>query len=160
MPAPKTSITLSRIAQREIDARTEKTGIDGGRSATISRHLERYFSALARARRELRQMFSDNEAMLIVDILNGVAFWDTFGIYMVAHEVSDGIALDGLDKKWGVDKQEIMTKLARLTDAQHLALVDSVGMWWNRVGQGEQPGRTVADIFADPPQENQLEVEP
>lgn len=156
MPAPKTSITLSRIALREIDQRTENTGIDGSRSATISRHLERYFSMLDRARRELRQTLTDNEAMLIVDVLNGVGFWDTFGIYMVAHEVADGISMDGLDKKWSVDKQEILTKLARLNDAQHLALVDSVTQWWNKVAQGEQPGRTVNDIFADPPQENQL----
>jgi hypothetical protein len=160
MPAPKTSITLSRIAQREIDARTEKhAGADGNRSATISRHLERYFSTLARARRELRQMFSDGEAMLIVDVLNGVAFWDTFGIYMVAHEVADGIALDGLDKKWGIDKQELMTKLARLNDAQALALVDSVTMWWDRVAQGEQPAHTAAVVFAEPVEKTELETE-
>ncbi len=155
MPAPKTSITLSRIAQREIDRRTENIGIDGGRSATISRHLERYFSMLDRARRELRQIFSDNEAVLIVDVLNGVAFWDTFGIYMVAHEVADGISLDGLDRKWEVDGKALTDKLAALNDAQQLAIVDSVTMWWNRP---DPRGRTVNDIFADPPKEDELKA--
>lgn len=149
MPAPKTSVTLDPRILEEIDRRVEHAG-EGSRSAVISRHLDRYFSLLQRARRELRQMLSDGETMLIVDVLNGVGFWDTFGIYMVEHEVSDGIALDHLDRKWLVDGPALVEKLRSLNDAQQLAIVDSVSMWWNRVAQGEQPAHTTAEVFREP----------
>lgn len=154
MPIQKTSVTLDPRILAEIDRRTEYDS-EGSRSAIISRHLDRYFSMLARARRELRELLTDGETMLIVDVLNGVAFMDTFGIYLVAHEVADGIALDRLDQKWEVDKQQLMTKLARLNDAQHLALVDSVTLWWNRVSKGEQPEHTAADVFRESGQPRQ-----
>lgn len=148
MPAPKTSVTLDPRILEEIDRRVEHAG-EGSRSAVISRHLERYFSLLARARRELRQMLSDAEAMLICDVLNGVAFFDTFGIYLVEHEVADGIALDRLDQKWGIDGPALVEKMRNMGDAQEVALVDSVTLWWNRVAKGEEPGQTAAEIFAD-----------
>lgn len=151
MPIQKTSVTLDPRILAEIDRRTEKFSGEGNRSAIISRHLDRYFSMLARARRELRELLSDGETMLIVDVLNGVGFWDTFGIYMVAHEVADGISLDRLDEKWRIDGKTLVEKLSNLTDAQHLALVDSVTMWWDRVAKGEQPPHTTADVFRDAP---------
>lgn len=151
MPIQKTSVTLDPRILAEIDRRTEKFSGEGNRSAVISRHLDRYFSLLARARRELRELLGDGETMLIVDVLNGVGFWDTFGIYMVAHEVADGISLDRLDQKWKVDGKALVDKLSNLTDAQHLALVDSVTMWWDRVAKGEQPPHTTADVFRDAP---------
>lgn len=151
MPAPKTSVTLDPRILAEIDRRTEKFSGEGNRSAVISRHLDRYFSMLARARRELRELLSDGETMLIVDVLNGVGFWDTLGIYMVAHEVADGISLDRLDEKWKVDGKALVEQLSNLTNAQHLALVDSVTLWWDRVAKGEQPAHTKAEVFKDPP---------
>lgn len=155
MPAPKTSVTLSQKILTEIDRRVEFDDANS-RSAVIDRHLERYFDMLARARRELRQLFSDSETMLIVDTLNGVGFWDTMAVYMVAHEVADAIEMDGLDAKWKVDGPALLTKLANLSAAQSLALVDSVTLWWNRVGHGEQPEHTAEVVFADPKQGNEI----
>lgn len=151
MPIQKTSVTLDPRILAEIDRRTEKFSGEGNRSAVISRHLDRYFSLLARARRELRELLSDGETMLIVDVLNSVGFWDTLGIYMVAHEVADGISLDRLDQKWKVDGKALIEKLSNLTDAQHLALVDSVTMWWDRVAKGERPAHMKAEVFKESP---------
>lgn len=151
MPLQKTSVTLDPKVLAEIDWRTERITGEGNRSAIISRHLSRYFSLLARARRELRALLSDGETMLIVDVLNGVGFWDTISVYLVAHEVADGISLDRLDRKWNVDGKALVDKLANLNDAQHLALVDSVTMWWDRVAKGERPAHTMAEVFRDPP---------
>lgn len=156
MPIQKTSVTLDPRILAEIDRRTEKFSGEGNRSAIISRHLDRYFSMLARARRELRDMLSDGETMLIVDVLNGVGFWDTISVYLIAHEVADGISLDRLDQKWKVDGKALVGKLSNLTDAQHLALVDSVTIWWDRVAKGEQPAHTAVEVFRDP-QRNELE---
>jgi hypothetical protein len=159
MPLQKTSVTLDPRILTEIDRRTEKFSGEGNRSAVISRHLDRYFSMLARARRELRELLSDSETMLIVDVLNGVGFWDTFGVYLVAHEVADGIGLDRLDEKWQVDGKALIAKLSNLTDAQHLALVDSVTMWWDRVAKGEQPPHKAADVFRDAPRQELEAIE-
>lgn len=155
MPAPKTSVTLDPRILAEIDRRVEYD-TEGSRSATISRLLERYFSLLRRARGDLRHMFSDGEIMLIVDVLNGVAFFDTFGIYLIVHEVADGIEMDRLDQKWQVDGPALVAKLKGLNDAQTLAIVEGVTMWWNRVSKGEQPGHTAEEVFRDPPRETDL----
>lgn len=146
MPAPKTSVTLDPRILAEIDRRAV---YGASRSEIISSHLARYFYMLARARRTLRELFSDGEAMLIVDCLNGTGFHDTFGVYLVAHEIADGIALDGLARKWSVDGPALLAKLNALTDAQNLALVDSVVSWWDRVSKGESPASTAAVIFGE-----------
>lgn len=155
MPAPKTSVTLDPRVLAETDRRID-AGDASSRSGVLDRHLDRYFDMLARARRELRQLFSDGEIMLVVDTLNGVGFWDTMAVYFVGHEVADAISMDGLDAKWKVDGPALLAKLGNLTDAQALALVDSVTMWWNQVSKGEQPEHTAAAVFADPSRESKL----
>lgn len=155
MAEKKTSVTLDPRILAEIDRRVEFDDASS-RSAVIDRHMSRYFDMLARARRELRQLFTDGETALIVDTLNGTGFFDTMAIYMVRYEVADAIEMDQLDRKWQVDADALLTKLANLTDAQSLALVDSVTLWWNRVGKGEQPKHTAEVVFADPSRENKL----
>lgn len=136
MPVQKLSISFMDNTMQEINKRYHT---DGERSMVINRSLERYFDLLARTRRELRQLFSDKEMDLILDALNGTAFFDTFGIYLVQHEIADAISMDGLDRKWEVDGKAMLDKMNALTDAQKLALVDAVQCWWDRVVSGEQP---------------------
>jgi len=136
MPVQKLSISFMESTMKEIEKRYHT---DGERSMVINRSLERYFDLLARTRRELRQMFNDKEMGLILDALNGTAFFDTFGIYLVQHEIADAISMDGLDKKWEVDGKALRDKMNALTDAQKLAIVDAVQVWWDRVANGEQP---------------------
>lgn len=136
MPVQKFGVTLMDNTVREISKRYHT---EGERSMAINRSLDRYFDLLARTRRELRQLLSDQEMGLIVDALNGTAFFDTFGIYLVHHEIADAISMDGLDKKWKVDGKALVDKMTAMNDAQRLALVDAVQCWWDRVASGEQP---------------------
>lgn len=136
MAHKKYGISMSAEVANQIETRIEH---DGDRSPTIARQLERYFSLLERARRELRAILTEQEMSLIVDALNGTAFMDTFSLYFVNHEVSDAIDMDGLDTKWVANGDVLKTKMNSLNDVQRVALVDAVQRWWNRVAKGEQP---------------------
>lgn len=136
MPTQKFGITIMDNTMQEINKRYHT---DGERSMVINRSLERYFDLLARTRRDLRRLFSDKEMGLILDALNGTAFFDTFGIYLIQHEIADAISMDALDHKWEIDGKALVEKMNALTDAQRLALVDAVQCWWDRVANGEQP---------------------
>lgn len=136
MPVQKFSISLMDNTMKEISKRYH---VEGERSMAINRSLDRYFDLLTRTRRELRQLLNDKEMGLILDALNGTAFFDTFGIYLVHHEIADAISMDGLDKKWEVDGKALVNKMTTMNDAQRLALVDAVQVWWDRVANGEQP---------------------
>lgn len=133
----KFGITLMPETMKEINKRIDR---EGERSPLINKQLDRYFSLLERGRRELRALLSDNEMALILDALNGTGFFDVFSVYFVGMEIADAISLDRLDEKWGVDGGTLKNKMTALTDAQRMALVDAVQMWWGRVGKGEQPG--------------------
>lgn len=54
------------------------------------------------------------EKYLIIDLHNSYAMTPQILGQGVAHQVKDGIDLDGLDKKWKVDKKKILEKLASL----------------------------------------------
>jgi len=136
MPVQKFSVSLMENTMKEIEKRYH---MEGERSTVINRSLDRYFDLLARTRRELRKLLDDKEMGLILDALNGTAFFDTFGIYLVQHEIADAISMDGLDKKWEVDGKALVEKMNAMNDAQRLALVDAVQCWWDRVANGEQP---------------------
>lgn len=141
MPVQKISISLMENTMKEINKRID---FEGDRSPAINKQLDRYFSLMDRARRELRSILSDKEIGLILDALNGTGFFDTFSIYFVGMEITDAINMDELDKKWEVDGAALKQKMEVLTDAQKVALVDAVGVWWNRVAQGEQPEHSEA----------------
>ena len=136
MPVQKFSISLMDNTMKEISKRYH---VEGERSMAINRSLDRYFDLLTRTRRELRQLLNDKEMGLILDALNGTAFFDTFGIYLVHHEIADAISMDRLDEKWEIDGKALVDKMTAMNDAQRLALVDAVQVWWDRVANGEQP---------------------
>lgn len=136
MPVQKFSISLMDNTMKEISKRYH---VEGERSMAINRSLDRYFDLLTRTRRELRQLLNDKEMGLILDALNGTAFFDTFGIYLVHHEIADAISMDRLDEKWEIDGKALVDKMTAMNDAQRLTLVDAVQVWWDRVANGEQP---------------------
>lgn len=114
-------------------------------STAVTRSLSRYLYALNQARRKLADLFSDDECALILDALNGSAFYDSFSINLVPHSVADSIELDGLDRKWNVAGGAVMEKLTNLSHFERMALVDAVQVWWNRTGSGQTP--PFGDLF-------------
>lgn len=66
--------------------------------------------------------FEKNELLLMLDNMNGVMLTPAIAGQHIVHNVLDGIALDGLDKKWKIDADTIKEKLVSLTDMQLIAL--------------------------------------
>ena len=140
MKTQRLSITIPAHTLEHIAARQARPGEEQSydRSATIAKSLDRYFYALAAARRGLRSRFSSGEQGLILDVANGCLFGSPCAINFIEHEVAGGID-DGLAEKWNVDGPALLKKLAALTYAEKLALVDAAERWWNRTARGEQP---------------------
>ncbi|HYE76048.1 MAG TPA: hypothetical protein VEF04_22065, partial [Blastocatellia bacterium] len=133
-----------RIALNVTDAELEKEiltrsgeakpGRGGGFSETLNTDLSRYYALLKRARMRLRELLSDGELALIIDVCNG--WWksnpeDALALW---HNVYDGIEMDGLDQKWKIDGKALVRKLKPRGD---------------RIEFGEHPeGRTFTELVA------------
>jgi len=141
MPVSKMSISLLPKTAAEVKRRNR-----GNQSATVNSQLARYFEALRRERRGLRNILTENECALILDATNGVSHYPET-VNMFAYGVLDAIELDDLDAKWGVDPSELMLKIQNAAYITYLTIIDGAERWWIRVAQGEQPPHT--DLLAD-----------
>ena len=149
MKTQRLSITMPSHTLAQVTARQARPGEEQStdRSSVIARSLDRYFYALAAARRGLRSRFSEEEQGLLLDVASGHAkhalpdgclFSSPCAVGFIEHEVAAGIA-DGLAEKWHVDGPALLKKLAALTYAEKLALIDAAERWWHRAARGEQP---------------------
>ncbi len=129
--AKNTSIYLHPDAQDAVETR------GGSRSEVINRDLLRLYDLY---RYELAELtFSEGEAGLIVDVLNGTLTAHASQAAMLWAEVADGIRLDHLDEKWQVDGEQLVATLKALRLAQCLAIVDAAERYWAAVGAGRKP---------------------
>lgn len=94
--------------------------------------MEAFPSLFREALREMKGFFNQEELSLIVDIENGHQ-----PTPQIAHNkgiirsVLDGIEMDRLDEKWGVDKGEMLKKLKSLTFFQCAVLeIWAAGFWY------------------------------
>jgi hypothetical protein len=120
MKVVKTSIspypnTLKRIKER------------GAVSTIIERDMNRLYDMYERALRQIP--LTIEEACLICDHLKGTVN-DPSSASILWASIEDGISLNGLDKKWGIDGQELVSKLRKLSEIQSMALIDAVERFW------------------------------
>jgi hypothetical protein len=81
----------------------------------------------------LKGRFSRGELMLMIDVNNGL--WLTplmAGQHMTA-QVSDGIALDGLDEKWKIEGAALNRKVAAMTIFEAACLELWVQAFWKNL---------------------------
>lgn len=97
------------------------------RSATIARDLSRLYDLYRHALREVP--LTTGEACLICDVLNGTLM-DASSAAALWAEVADGVRLDRLDEKWGVDGDALIARLKGLDRLTCLALVDAAERFW------------------------------
>lgn len=136
-PIPTLHITIPERISAEIDARGDN------RSEVIRRDLERLYTLYKHALREVE--LTAGEACLICDVLNGVLM-DATSASMLWAEVEDGIRMDDLDQKWGVDGPALVEKLRSLDRLTCLALVDAAERFWAASPQ-EDPRQAVKRFF-------------
>lgn len=96
----------------------------------VNNALNRYFAALAEARKKLITKFSANECGLMVDACCSTLFDDASGVREFPYQIEDAIAFEYLDVKWGVDGRELVEKLNALNFIERAALVDAIERWW------------------------------
>ena len=101
---------------------------------TAKRDLERYYYVLSRSMPEL----SENDALLLCDILNGAIFAFPDSIRMLPLEVED--ADESCFLKWGVEKKNILDHVRSLSVAEMAATIDAVERYWKG---GFKPPRDV-----------------
>lgn len=140
MKTQRLSITMPAHTLAQIEARQARPGEEQSydRSATIAKALDRYFYALASARRGLRSRFSEAEQGILLDVANGALFAAPCAVGFIEAEVAAAI-VDGVADKWGVDGPALIKKLKALSYTEKLALIDAAERWWHRAGRGEQP---------------------
>jgi len=140
MKAQRFSITMPPATLAQVEARQANPQDEQStdRSSTIAKSLDRYFYALAAARRGLRSRFSAGEQGLLLDVLNGALFAAPCAAGFLEHEVAVAV-IDGGAEKWQVDGPALIKKLKALHYCEKLALIDAAERWWNRVARGEQP---------------------
>jgi hypothetical protein len=72
--------------------------------------------------------------MLMLDVCNGLLLTPGMAGQHILMECSDGIALDGLDKKWEIDKDPFLPKLQALSLFQLHCLEVWCRAFWEQSG--------------------------
>lgn len=98
------------------------------RSLVINRDLERLYKLYHRALKSIDLTL--NEVWLILDALNSSFMTvDTAGLLWV--NIAESIELDGLDKKWDVDGNQLVEKLKNLSPFENMSIIDASERFWN-----------------------------
>jgi len=103
-----------------------------------------------RAMAELKGSFTRSQLSLIIDVFNATALTPSMAGQHIAISVSDGIALDGLDKKWDVNADEINNQIAALTHFQAACLeIWANGFWYGSGSPEDETGNLDLDAHVD-----------
>ena len=134
------STTLDRVLAERIKSDSEELGFRS-RSSMISAIAERYSEIIRRSIREL----SVPEWCLIFDVLNGCWMIDSSAIAAkgLAHQIADATQLDAAGSKWDVDGLSLARRVAGMTFAEQMAIIDAAERFWSL---GSEEGEEYADI--------------
>lgn len=135
-------------------------------NAGVTYTLEAYRDLYRRTIHEMRGNFSEGELMLMVDICNGLILTPGLAGQHIIADVEDGCDLDRLDKKWEIEKETLVEKLAALPVFSLACLeVWACGFWRSKNSEGELGNYSGEDfkkwlgqLSADKPK-NESEVE-
>jgi hypothetical protein len=91
------------------------SSLGGSLNAAAEYVLQAFPGLYRRTLHDMRGRFARAELLLMVDVCNGLWLTPGFAGQHMEAQVTDGIDLDALDKKWGVEKKTILGKLAALS---------------------------------------------
>lgn len=122
-----------------LDDRTEKlindypVSIHGIDFSGRIRELVKVSSSMIKYTRiEMMNYFSVAEACLIVDVLNGTLYSGDGNPKAILYgNVEDGILLEDVDQKWGVDKDKLLEKINNLTEYQCYVVIANAFEFWD-----------------------------
>lgn len=106
------------------------------------------------ARGELKGVFTRAELSAMVDNENGVLidkrYWGNKRMFL--HALEDGVNLDGLAEKWGVDYDTMKEKIMGIPDSTFLYLHEQIYVFWNERRAYGSPAPSLdkfVDVFCD-----------
>lgn len=92
-----------------------------------NRDLGRYYTLLKYALKEVA--LTENEAMCIVDSLNGTMFLDNT-IRLLYATIEDAFKFENTHLKYNINADELIEKLKKASNGYLFALVDAVELFW------------------------------
>lgn len=99
----------------------------------VTRDLGRYYELLGMSLRNVAQALTVNEKLALADMSNG-AYWDVHRATWIWEQPLEADEADL--ERWGVDREELMMKLRRLTVIDRVALVDALERFWLLPAEG------------------------
>lgn len=87
---------------------------------------------------DMKGKFSDKELGLMIDVMNGKTLSPELAGQQLPLNVADGIALDGLDEKWGVAADRLNDKLASMSTPELMILEIWIQGSWQAVTDSDQ----------------------
>jgi hypothetical protein len=96
----------------------------------VSYTLEAFPAIYRRTLGELQGRFTEAELSLILDVVNGLLLTPQFAGQHLPAEVSDGVALEFLDRKWEIDGPNLIGKIQDLTIGQTAVLEIWAKAFW------------------------------
>lgn len=146
MHSKTTSFNVPEQLLTRLDSRVDLNwGVS--RSAALSRDLDTYYSLLSISMRKVRAVLTKNEALLILDVMNGTVVTtgpaaELWSGSALQHEISDAIHYDALSQKWDVDPNLLLEKLNSLEHFDRYALVDWAREMWSNSSNSEDKAKT------------------
>ena len=130
MTSRSTSLYLHENTEKRLESRE---GVSSSRSYIINRDLRRLYIQYERALRKTDLKL--NEALLIIDALNGTMTEEWWYRDTMYWEIEDAINLFKMDQKWNVDKESLLAKINSLSDFDCMAVADAAERYWVRQEQ-------------------------
>lgn len=136
MSSRTTSFNVPEHILKKLDSRTDSV-LGVSRSQTMAQDLDTFYALLETSMRKVRQVLTKQEALLILDAINGtiVEAGQAAELWMgtsLQHQIVDAIAYNDLSQKWEVDRDTLLDKLNSLEHFERYALVDWVKNMWNK----------------------------
>lgn len=134
MAAPRIQFRPGEKLASELIERLPQRGdiTDAQRDILLAEEVREMLEAHAFMLRRCTPTFTMNDAMLIMDALNGVLLMKET-VHLIWAEISDAIHMDGLDKKHNVDGDALVKRLRDMGQRpfECMALADAVSRAWN-----------------------------
>ena len=105
------------------------------RSAQLREDMDTLRSLIRESERRLAGKFTVAEGCLICDVCNGLLYQPEFAGGManiLFAEVSDGMLLNELDKKWVVDRDVLIKKLQGLLALEAYVVLNWARLFWHK----------------------------
>lgn len=129
-------ITISLPAE-QMEALKNRVGSGEKISTRVQKDLDTLWSLLKHGMVRVYRKLAPNEAKLVLDVQNSAFVFGpgAFELWLhggLGHQISDGIVLEGLDRKWNVDKDTLLKKIEELNALEVTALLDWCERMWAR----------------------------